>query len=118
MWKLDNVRIFVQKMVGDMGQIIPRLQPLSDSTVLQFFGWEDEIIKVGAKVVGESDLETIRAMRTDAATHNLTGYDSFNESWYVKSISWSRDNYPFQTIRPDLDCETPVFTIEIEFYVQ
>jgi hypothetical protein len=116
-WYIDSTRIIMQKLSGDSEQIIPRLQPLTGGTELQFFGYENEVTKAIGKVVGESDLSTIKDMRKDAALHAITGPQSFNTSYYVKGVHWTRDKAQWQTIRPDLDCDTPVFTVEIELYV-
>jgi hypothetical protein len=116
MWLLDSTRIFVQKLEGNINQIIPRLQPLSGGTVLQFFGYEDEVTKVGCLVVGEDDLADLKGMAIDYSYHTLSGPDSYTQDFYVKSISSDRMMTVAQTIRTDLDCYAPVFKVELELY--
>jgi hypothetical protein len=116
-WYLDTTRIFVQKLEGSQSQIIPRLQPLSGGTVLQFFGYEDEITKVTCKVVGSGDLGQLTDMSIDYSYHTLSGPDNYVKDYYVKSISHNRLPTRAQTIRTDLDCYESIYDVEIEFYV-
>lgn len=123
MWTLDDVRIYVQELTDDRGQIIPRIQPLDGPTVLQFFGVESSIYKIKGKAVGYDDLDTIKDYASDGTEHTLlespsgvavSGY--FNEDLYISKLSFSRDNTVKQTLRRDLDCYAPVFSLDIEFY--
>ena len=116
MWLLDDTRIFVQKLEGNINQIIPRLQPLAGGTVLQFFGYESEITSVGFKVVGSGDLATLKGMAIDSSYHTLSGPGNYYEDYYVKSITHDRNKTIYQTLRLDLDCETPVYDVELELY--
>lgn len=115
-WYIDTVRITVQAIDTDQNQIIPRLQPLSGGTVLQIFGYEDEITGLEALVVGSGDLSSIKAMAIDGATHTVSGPDNFNHDYYVKSVSAKRQLTRAQTFRTDKDCYADVYNVELELY--
>jgi len=115
-WYIDSTRITVQKLDSDKNQIIPRLQPLSGGTVLQIFGYEDEITSIGCLVVGSGDLSIITAMVTDGLTHTLSGPNNFVHDYYIKSISSKRQLTRAQTFRPDKDCYAEVYNVELELY--
>lgn len=123
MWHIDTTRIFVQELVDDSNQIIPRLQPLDGDTILQLFGTETSIFKLKGKVVGYTDLNTLKGYSRDATTHvvleSISGVaepDMFNMTLYLKKVTASRDKTLMQTIREDLDCYAPVFDVDIELY--
>lgn len=116
-WNVDSVRIFVQDESQDDKQIIARLQPLADNTVLHIFGYEDPVIKLSAIVVGTGDATLLRTFAKDGIRHSV-GYPDFGfiNLLYVNSVSTKRTKSIFQTIRPDLPCESPVFTVDLELY--
>jgi len=115
MWKIDTVRVFMQELPEQAGQIIPRLQPVGDKTVLQIFGYESDTYRAKMKIVGYTDHEALKAMAKDGVVHTVSGV-GFHKDVLVKSFSSSRNLTVAQTIRPDLDCESPVFDVELELY--
>lgn len=126
MWTVDyTTRIFVQELGSNKGQILPRLQPLDGGTIIQVFGYESDIYKLAAKVVGYADLNALKALVEDGAEHiisevasgvSTSGYMYFRDSFYIKNISDKRLSTMKQTIRQDLDCYAPVFDVEMELY--
>lgn len=123
MWTLDSVRIFTQELADDLGQIIPRIQPLSGGTILQVFGNETSIYKMKCIVVGYEDVDTIKSYVHDGVTHSFLESPSgipvsgmFNEDLYIRKANITRERTSMQTIRPDLDCYSPVFNIDLELY--
>lgn len=116
MWVYNNIRVFVQEFTGTGDQSIARLQPIEGGTVLQTFGYENEIHKIAGVIVGETDKNALLNLRTTGLTYTLSGYGTNYGSYYLKNISWSRIPTIAQTIRSDLDCTAPVFTVELELY--
>jgi hypothetical protein len=118
MWTLGGVRIFTQEESQNQKQIMPRLQPLAGGTVIQIFGYESPIKALSCKVVGEVDRVAIENMTKDGALHTLVSYEGTVGDFYVSSVSWTRDRTISQTLRPDLDCEDPVYTVQIELQLE
>lgn len=123
MWTLGEIRIYVQEFSDELGQIIPRIQPLDGPTVLQLFGDETSIYKIQGKVVGYDHIDVLKSYAHDGSEHNLvespsgvpvSGY--FNQNLYLKKMNYSRDKSLMQTIRQDVSCYAPVFTVDIELY--
>lgn len=117
MWTLAGIQIITQKHDGVDKQIIARLQPLSGGTVIQTFGYENSIQKIGGYVVGDADMDALKALKMTGATHALVENSTSRGSFYVSNVSWSRTPWIYQTIRPDLDCESPVYNVEVELYL-
>ena len=124
-WYIDSTRIFVQEFKDSGNQIIARLNPLAGGTTLHTFGWDDRIVSIRAIVVGTVDIEAIFAMRTDGAQHTLYGAWLGSEggaegpgglNFYVKNIDVKALNSICQTLRPDLDDDAYVFSVDIELY--
>ena len=123
MWTIDSTRIFTQELSDDLGQIIPRLQPLAGDTILQIFGNETSIYKLKGYVVGYDDVDTIKTFAHDGIVHTILESPSgipvsgmFNKNLYIKKVTAVREKTSMQTIRPDLDCYSPVFSIDLELY--
>jgi hypothetical protein len=123
-WYLDTTRIFLTEAGEDDKSSIARLNPLGGGTLHHYWGWEEPILKLKAYVVGDTDKNAVNDMRKDGLTHILLGSGFAVPEWnwsldgWVHSINWSISNTNQQTIRPDLDCYTPVYIADIEFYVE
>lgn len=115
-WSLGTVRIFTQEIGGTNKQIVPRLQPLAGGTVYQVFGYEKNIKKVDALVVGESDLSTIKSYTTTGNFYTLNSPEGSLGNFIVSSVQYKRINCIYQTIRLDLPCNAPVYEVSIELY--
>jgi hypothetical protein len=116
MWTLDGTRIFVQTNEFAAKAIIPRLQPLGAGTVLQFFGRENKIYHLGAKVVGQANLAALYTSM-DAGDSCTLVTDQGNITVYISSINAKRSEFPWQSIDPAQDCYTPVYDITVELYI-
>jgi hypothetical protein len=117
MWYLDSTRIFVQKYDTTNAQVVTRLQPLSGLSIHQIFGAESETIEITALIVGSGDYSTLKSKVRDGNKHTLTGPYGINYSdIIVKSMKSTLTNSICQTIRPDLDPEAPVYSVNLELY--
>lgn len=116
MWLINGNRLYVQQVENGESEIIPRLQPLNNRTVLQFFGRESPILKVQAKVVGTTNLESIRTLSRNQTLCTLSGYDFYYTDLYIRGFNYTIDSASLQTIDPLQDCETPVYTLTMELY--
>lgn len=114
MWYFGAVRIYVQDKGSSGKQIIARLQPFDTGTVQQRFGYETPVQRLSCVVVGEDDMESIRNMTISGVAFPLSGYGTYYGEFFLSSFDEKRSPFPFQTIRQDLDCETPVFNVELE----
>ncbi len=115
-WKLNNIRIFVQKQEEVDKQIIARLQPLAGGTTLQIFGYEDVVQKLSCVVVGEIDIAALRALTRTGDSYTLTNYEGTVGDFFVNDIQRTRVQCICQTLRPDLDSDSPVFDVSITLY--
>jgi hypothetical protein len=114
-WTISSIPIIVQEMETSEKNIIARLQPLESGTVLQYFGYESPITQVRGKVVGETNQLELRALARSSTQRTLAGY-GFSENFYVSGVTTVRDPSVRQTIDPNQDCETPVFTFSMELF--
>jgi hypothetical protein len=116
MWSLNGIRIFVQENTGDGSQIIPRLQPLDGGTVLQFFGYESEVRSINAFVVGDTDMDALRALRKTSTAYTLISPMRTLGNFYVKKISYKQIPNICQTLRTDLASDAPMYIVDMELY--
>ena len=115
-WSLDNIRIFVSESKEEAGQIVPRLQPLASGTVLQVFGWESDVRTLGAIVIGDTDKNALKQLRTTGSSYTLLSPEGDLGDFFVKNVSVTRLPAVCQTIRTDLDPESPVYQVDIQLY--
>jgi len=120
-WSINGTRIYVQELRNKNGQILPRLQPLNGGTVIQRFGYESDILECKAIVVGYTDHNAVKDLTTTGDSYTLLEYDTdnpipFSGQYYVKGFSSDRSQTFKQTIRGDLDCYAPTFSINLELY--
>lgn len=115
-WTIDSTRIFVQKLNDSDVNIIARLQPVAGGTILHNFGYEDEICKLNGFIVGLTDKAALKAMAKDSANHSLTTPWGDWGDYKVKNVSFELVNVVCQTLRSDLDANSPVFTCDLELY--
>lgn len=115
-WTLNNVRIFVQEHASEGGQIIPRLQPLSGGTVLQFFGYESEVKTLNAYVVGDTDRNALLALRKTGSAYTLESPMGSLGGFYVRKVAFKQIPNICQTLRPDLAEDAPMYIFDFELY--
>ena len=116
MWTFGGVRIFVQKMPNSLKQIIARLQPVNGPTVYQVFGYEKDVTKLQAYVVGLNDKDTLDEFYKDGSAHTLSGYWGVVGNFYVSSMSFDPLNKSKQSIRQDLSCDEQMFMLDMELF--
>lgn len=116
MWVYGGIRIFVQEIGENGKQNIARLQPVVGGTVKQVFGYEDLIYRVNGVVVGDTDKDALLAMRTTGVPYTLSGYGTDYGELLMNTCSTSRVQCIGQTLRSDLACDAPVYTVELELY--
>lgn len=116
MWKLNNIRIFVQKQEEVNKQIMPRLQPLSGGTVLQVFGYEDTIQKITGVVVGNTDANALRALTRTGDSYSLVNFEGTVGNFFVNDMQRTRIQCICQTLRPDLADDAPVYEVSLTLY--
>lgn len=116
MWTLNGIRIFVQENTADGSQIIPRLQPLSGGTVLQFFGYESYVRNINAYVVGDTDVAALLALRKTSTAYTLISPIGSLGDHYVKKVSFKQIPNICQTLRPDLAEDAPMYIVDMELY--
>ena len=115
-WTLDGIRIFVQENTSEGSQIIPRLQPLNNETVLQFFGYESETKNISAHVIGDTDKDALMQLRKTSDSYELMSPMGDLGDFYVKKSSYRQINNVCQTLRPDLPEDAPYYIFDIELY--
>lgn len=113
-WSLGGTRIYVQKYAGDVKAIIAKLQPLAGGTVPQSFGYETNARKLVGIVVGDDDLNHLKSLTMSGGySFTLSSPEGDRGDYFVESVSEDREPVIYQTMRPDLDCEAPVYTVEL-----
>lgn len=119
MWYIGQVPIIVTGKEDEVKQIVPRLQPLQGGTVHQFFGYEDSIVSLTAKVVGTTDAENLKSLTTSGVPFALKDYNNNTlGNFIVSRVKLTQDETKWQSLRPELGCEAPVFTANIELYLE
>jgi len=111
-WTFNSNRIYVTELSGSDKQIIARLQPFGGGTIQQTFGYEDEILKVRAYVVGDTILDALKALTATGTEYDFTGDQGSMGNYYLSNLSWSRVPAIWQTIAGD--CTDPLYTVELE----
>jgi len=115
-WTLGGIRIYVQELGKEAEAIIPRLQPLNGGTVHQIYGYQDPITMLKGLVVGSGDMLRLESFLTSGIEFNFNSPEGNLGNFFVKAVKNSRSEYPFQTIRQDMDCMTPVYNVDVTLY--
>lgn len=116
-WTLGGNRIYVQEKEGNSSQIIPRLQPLSGPTVLQYFGYDNDVLNVNTIVVGDTIKDALVGYSKDGGTsHAFVSPEGSLGNWVVKSCSHKRTKSTCQTIDITQPEDAPVYEIDLELY--
>ena len=115
-WTLGSVQIFPTSIDDTFGQTIARLQPLASGTIYHTFGYEYDIKKISAYIVGIADRLALIEYTRDAATHSLMNNTSSWGDYYVKTVAFKYEPVAYQTLRTDLACTDAVYTVELEVW--
>ena len=114
-WTIGGIRIFTQKVSGVSKQIIAELQPLRAGSIYQVFGWEEEKKKLSGYVVGAEDMVHLKSLtQSGDATFELMTPEGDAGDYYIRSVEQDRVMCISQTLRTDLDCDSPVYNVDIE----
>jgi hypothetical protein len=119
-WYFGSAEMTVTEKSDANNQIIARLQPLASGTVHHIFGYEDQTSKITAVVVGNTDKDLLVSYTKTADDYSLY-YDSgvtttIYGNYLLKGLSIRRENVIKQSIRQDLACDAPVYSVELEVY--
>jgi hypothetical protein len=112
-WTLNSTRVFVQKYNGSNKQIIARLQPLSGGTINQIYGYEGNVEKIGCIVVGDTDMNALRALARTGNSYELVSPEGSLGDFFISDIQKDRIQCICQTLRIDLAADAPVYNVEI-----
>ncbi len=115
-WTYAGYRIFVQDYTTGHKQIIPRLNPIGDGTILQIFGYDERITKVNAYVVGFDDIQALRKLTTSGVAFNLVTPIDGTLPHYCNDVQAKLTKGICQTLRPDLAEDAPVYLVDLELY--
>jgi hypothetical protein len=113
-WRLNSIRIFVDKRTGGGRQTLPLLQPLAGGTVVQIYGYESDTTQIGGLVVGSGDMSSLLLTKQTGLTYQLTSPEGVVGDFYVKDVKYSRIQVVMQTMRPDLSCYAPVYNVDLD----
>jgi hypothetical protein len=116
-WTLNSIKMYIQDYGGNNVNTIARIQPLVGGTILQHFGYEDEILRLSGIIVGTSDRDALKGLSKVQTAYALVHADGSSlGNYYVKSFIWKQMSSVCQTIRGDLPSTAPLFQIEMELY--
>lgn len=116
MWTLNGTRIYVQDIPEAVKNVVARLQPINSSSIHQKFGYESKVIKLGGIIVGNTDRDALEALVETDTTYTLVTPEGSITGLIVVSVTARRRPTVYQTMRTDLDCESPVYDVDIELY--
>lgn len=116
MWTFNDIRIFVQDYsLGDKN-IIARLQPVNAGTVYHHFGYEYAIVSITAYVVGHTDTAALALLARSDDSYSLVSPYGTIGNFHLNSINFKLQKTICQTLRQDLDEDSPVYIAELELY--
>lgn len=118
-WTLNSIQIITQDFDEDTKNILARIQPLSGGTVLHKFGYESTVYSINAIVVGTTDKNALIALSKTNTAYTLVTPNGNISNVYVNAVkAKQRLGVISQTLRTDLDCDSPVFDVNIELFVE
>lgn len=116
MWKLEDVRIFLQKQGNTEERITAVLQPLEGYSVIQLLGNKVPIYNVEYYIVGDTDKTKINQYIYSGTLCTLSGPDGVVGNFYIHNAKFERQMVIKQTIRTDLDIDDKVYVVNSELY--
>jgi hypothetical protein len=115
-WYLDTVRIFVQETSKSWDQLSSELNPLAGGSIIHNFGYSEEKRNVNAYVIGEVDETALALMTTTGLEYTLSGPYGASD-YLVKNVTSAQVPVSCQSLRPDLDEDSPVFLVDFELWL-
>lgn len=116
MWTYNGIRIIATERGDENPQIVARLNPIGGGTHLQAFGYEDEITKITCVIVGNTDMEAVKALAKTGLSYVLSGSEGIVGSYVLNKCSDRRKQVYRQTLRSDLPEDSPVYWVDLELY--
>ncbi len=116
-WTFNSVRIFTQVFNDDDKQVISRLIPLNSKTVYHTFGYESTITKLKGIIVGNTDKNALKALVKTGVSYALVGPYDITGNFYLNNLSIELLSSICQSLRLDLDSDSPVYSVELELYL-
>ena len=115
-WQYHSVRIYTIDENDTHKPIVTKLQPLSGGTVIQTYGYENEIIKITCYVVGASNLAILKA---DADAQPLVAQTLVSDlgtvgSYYLTNLSSKRSHAIRQSLDSSQSNTAPVYQVDLE----
>lgn len=118
-WTLDGTRIYTAQYNEKGDQIIARLQPLNNKTILHIFGYETEILSLAGLVVTSGDKETLKSFYKSGISHTLIGPEGTIGDFYVAGFKANRLPTVCLVLfdRPGLPTDAPAYDINMELFL-
>jgi hypothetical protein len=116
MWILNNVRLFVQKHKIGVVQNLARLQPLGMESVYHRFGYVSPAHTVSAYIVGNVDKDALQYICGIGGQYTFSGPEGVVGLYHLKNFTADRVSCISQDLRPDLDCDEPVYLCDFELW--
>jgi hypothetical protein len=116
-WTYSGIRIYTQDIGDETKQTIARLQPLAGGTVQQLFGYESLIVKLTAKVVGNTNRDALKTLSQNGSANSLVAPEGSLGTFMLASFASKRDPQVYQFIDLTQNCLTPVYTCDLELYL-
>ena len=116
-WSYGGIRLYVQEMKTGDEQLIARLNPLGGGTVTQVFGYDELIVNIDAYIVGLDDEALLRSYATSGVSFDLfTPYGINGYPYLLKNVNTTLTKSICQTLRTDLDEDSPVYVVNMELW--
>ncbi len=116
-WKFNGNRIYAQEYDESSSAIAPRLQPLSGGSVIQSYGYDSDIRKIEAIVVGNTVKDNLKALSKDGMQpHELVSPEGSLGNWSLKSFTARRIPNVCQTIDPLQAEDVEIYNVSLEFW--
>jgi hypothetical protein len=115
-WTWHGVRIYTIDENDVNKPIVAKLQPLQGGTVIQTYGYENEVIKISCYVVGASNLATLKS---DADVQPLVAQALVSDlgtvgNYYLTTLSSKRSHAIRQNLDTSQSNTAPVYQVDLE----
>lgn len=115
-WKLEDVRIFLQKLGNSEERITAVLQPIEGYSVLQQLGNKVPIYNINYYIVGDADKTTLEQYVYSGTLCTLSGPEGVVGNFYLHNAKFERQMSVSQTIRTDLPADSKVYIVDSELF--
>jgi len=115
-WKLEDVRIFLQKVGNTEERITAVLQPIEGYSVIQLLGNKVPIYNIEYYIVGDADKTKLNQYVYSGSLVTLSGPDGIVGNFYMHNAKFERQMVIAQTIRTDLEIDDKVYIVNSELF--